>query len=235
MGLNHCFASGIDKPQVSPYSDIMNKLKDRKQTEKRLIRAVGTVLVESGFGAVGVNSVAKAAGVDKVLIYRYFNGLNGLVEAYARAGSFWPDTKELITPSFERELEKHPAKALAKLLSGYAKALEKRPEALEVMAWELSAHTGLATILEKFRENQALSLTQKLSEVKQLEGIDVEALCALLSAAINYLLLRKRTVRMFCGLDITKSKDWKRFETGIETMLGALLAQNMGQNTQTVK
>ena len=53
--------------------------KGRLQTEQKILQALGQVLLEQGFPAVGINAVARQAGCDKVLIYRYFNGLEGLL------------------------------------------------------------------------------------------------------------------------------------------------------------
>ena len=55
----------------------------RLRTEQRLVSAVGELLRESGVAALGVNAVAERAGVEKVLVYRYYGGLDGLMEAYA--------------------------------------------------------------------------------------------------------------------------------------------------------
>ena len=41
--------------------------------------------------ALGVNAVAARAGVSKVLIYRYFESLDGLIAAYIRTHDFWID------------------------------------------------------------------------------------------------------------------------------------------------
>ncbi|HKZ16288.1 MAG TPA: TetR/AcrR family transcriptional regulator, partial [Geobacteraceae bacterium] len=56
--------------------------RDREATRTRLIQAVGALLARHGFTAIGVNAVAKEAGVDKVLIYRYFGGLPQLIAAF---------------------------------------------------------------------------------------------------------------------------------------------------------
>ena len=62
--------------------------KDREVTKQRLLGAVGEVLVERGYAGIGVNAIAKKAGVDKVLIYRYFNDLDGLLEAFVLRKDF---------------------------------------------------------------------------------------------------------------------------------------------------
>ena len=70
--------------------------RDREATEARILNAVGEVLARDGFGAIGVNAIAKQAGVDKVLIYRYFGGLPELLAEWGRSGRFWPRVDELL-------------------------------------------------------------------------------------------------------------------------------------------
>ncbi|MBK7457943.1 MAG: helix-turn-helix transcriptional regulator [Betaproteobacteria bacterium] len=53
------------------------------------------MLARDGFGAVGVNAIARQAGVDKVLIYRYFDGLPALLRAWGESGRFWPRVADL--------------------------------------------------------------------------------------------------------------------------------------------
>ena len=62
----------------------MSGTRDRKTSETKLINAVHRLLIEKGFQAVGINSVAEEAHLNKVLIYRYFGGIDGLLDAYAR-------------------------------------------------------------------------------------------------------------------------------------------------------
>ena len=44
-------------------------IRDRGQTQQILIGAVGRVLAKDGFVGLGINTIAREAGVDKVLIY----------------------------------------------------------------------------------------------------------------------------------------------------------------------
>ena len=55
--------------------------RDRAATEEMLVKAAREVLASDGFQGLGINAVARQAGCDKQLIYRYFGGLDGLVDA----------------------------------------------------------------------------------------------------------------------------------------------------------
>ncbi|HCV71491.1 MAG TPA: TetR family transcriptional regulator, partial [Agrobacterium sp.] len=59
-----------DKPE--------KRIKDRAATEKAIFEAARSLLAEEGFQGFGINAVARRAGCDKQLIYRYFGGLEGL-------------------------------------------------------------------------------------------------------------------------------------------------------------
>ena len=63
--------------------------RNRQTTEQVLLDAVRELVEESGFENVGVNAVATRAGVSKMLIYRYFGSLDGLIAAYIRQHDFW--------------------------------------------------------------------------------------------------------------------------------------------------
>lgn len=40
--------------------------------------------------SIGINRIAERAGVSKVLIYRYFGGVDGLVTYYIKMGKLFP-------------------------------------------------------------------------------------------------------------------------------------------------
>jgi len=63
--------------------------RNRKATEQKILKAVGSLLARGGFRTFGINAVARQARVDKVLIYRYFGGMPDLLRAYAEAGTYW--------------------------------------------------------------------------------------------------------------------------------------------------
>src|SRR5262249_27082715 len=68
----------------------------RARTEEEILAAVGRLLESSGFDELGMNAVAREAGVDKVLVYRYFGKLPDLLRAFAERGGHWPTDAELV-------------------------------------------------------------------------------------------------------------------------------------------
>ena len=126
--------------------------RNREETSARLLAAVGEVLARDGFGALGVNAVAKQAGVDKVLIYRYFGGLPELLKAWGESGRFWPGVDELLGSDREGFLRLRLAERYARFFEHFIDGLRARPLTLEIMAAEITERNELTAILETERE-----------------------------------------------------------------------------------
>ena len=62
--------------------------RDREATERRLLDTIEKMVIENGFEKIGVNAVAAQSGVSKILIYRYFGSVDGLMAAYIRQHDF---------------------------------------------------------------------------------------------------------------------------------------------------
>jgi AcrR family transcriptional regulator len=79
--------------------------RNRQETANRIVESAIQLLQRNGFAAWGVNAVARSAGVDKVLLYRYFESLDGLLDAIVDQTSFWPDPEGLPDDSAEAFIE----------------------------------------------------------------------------------------------------------------------------------
>jgi AcrR family transcriptional regulator len=197
----------------------------REETERRLVQALEDVLREEGFAAIGVNAVAQRAGVDKVLIYRYFDGLPGLLRRYAESGSFWPTLDEILGADRAVLREPDPARLVARVLGGYARALRARPVTLELLAWECGQRTDLTAVLEDARERAMEQLYAELRDAG-VGGNDPLQLTvgALLSAGVHYLAMRGRFIPSFAGIAIGSEAGWAAVEEATESIYRGLAA-----------
>jgi AcrR family transcriptional regulator len=189
--------------------------RDRASTRARLVQAVGTLLARQGFTALGVNAVAKEAGVDKVLIYRYFGGMPELLRAFGKSGEFWPSFEEMTGGDVIALRQLPLSESIAILMQNYVKAMRRRPLTQEILAWESVERNELTRVLENIREEVSMQLFRELGS--GLKGIDadVAAVTALLAAAVNYLVIRSRTIRIFNTVDIRSDEGWKRLEKAV--------------------
>ena len=79
--------------------------RNRQLTEKKILAAAHQLLADNGFESWGVNELARQAGLDKVLIYRYYGSLDGLLSAVIQSTDFWPDPDSLPENSAENFIE----------------------------------------------------------------------------------------------------------------------------------
>ena len=75
-------------------------MKDREQTKRKLIDAVGILIKSKGFNGIRISKVARQAGVDRKLIYRYFENMKNLTEAYIVENDYWMEIPQGLTMQF---------------------------------------------------------------------------------------------------------------------------------------
>ena len=198
-------------------------VRDREATRQRLIQAVGTILARSGFTGLGVNAVARTAGVDKVLIYRYFGGLPELIIAFGREGNFWPTIEELAGCNMERYAQLPLEAKLQQLSRNFTQAIRNRPLTQEIMAWEMVERTQLTIELETIRENTMLRFFELFFPALQAQ-IDFNAIAAVIGSAVSYLACRSRKIQWYNGVDLQSDEGWQRIESAIDTIIKGIVA-----------
>jgi len=198
------------------------KIRDKQITSRRLISAVGSLLAKQGFKGVGINSVAREAGVDKVLIYRYFEGLEGLIAAFGKEGDFWPSALELAGGDLQKFSLMPLDERLSSFATNFVRSLQKRPMTQAIMAWEIIETNNLTDELERIREQSIIEFFQ-LFFMKDRPRIDLQAIIMLIGAAISYLVLRSRNIDLYGGMDIGSEQGWKRLESAIDTIIIGVL------------
>ena len=201
--------------------------KNAEETKQRILDALGHLLAKSGFHAVGVNALARAAGVDKVLIYRYFGGLPQLLRTFALQGGFWPGLDELMGGGL-KELAGLPAAIIgARILKGHLRQLLKRDNTREIMRWELVERNELTDELARTREQQGLQLLDMMKSlpVNLSAGGDLPAVTAILHAGITYLVLRAKTADVYNGVELGTEAGWKRIEAAIDELSDAYFSR----------
>ncbi|OLN29638.1 transcriptional regulator, TetR family [Desulfovibrio sp. DV] len=198
--------------------------KDREATKRRLIAAVGRVLARQGFRAVGVNTVAREAGVDKVLIYRYFDGLPGLVAAFSREGDFWPDVDELAGGDRQAFLALSFTERMVAASRNYLRAIRSRPLTQEILSWRFLEHNELTEALDTTRAEVGQDFLELVATGVALPPVDLTAFRALIGAAIHHLVVRELHEPNFAGLPLDNPASWDR----LEAMIGRIIRGALG-------
>jgi len=189
--------------------------RDREATKARILGAVGVVLARDGFGAVGVNAIAKEAGVDKVLIYRYFGGLPELLREWGASGRFWPRVAELLGADPQAFHRLDAPERYARFFEHFIDALRERPLTLEILAAEIVERNDLTAILESEREAWGEEASRLLAAGEFARRPALRGLTLLLVAGVQYLLVRSRKIRIFGGVDLTNDAGWDELKASI--------------------
>ena len=177
------------------------------------------MILRDGLAGVGINALARAAGYDKVLIYRYFGDLDGVYAAYAANGDFWWTVEDL-TEGFDPSRTPLAA-ALKTMLRRHAEALRSRPITLAVLAAELTHRTALVVALEALRERRALQASVWLGARYRLPprpGFRRRSACCSESRSTISPLRARTLKRDERRREIAGGEDWRRIFAAIDAM-----------------
>ena len=189
--------------------------RDRDGTARSLQQAAMRILARDGFAALGPNAIAAEAGCDKKLIYRYFGGLEGLLEALGGDLATW-----LGGPPPSPPPGADYAARLAALLEGYAAGLRGDPALQRVLAAELSQADETLKRLDAARSAaMGAWVGQVLAGTAPPPGVDAPAINAVLLAALHYLTLIGATQGRFAGLDCASPEGRARIDAALQFLL----------------
>jgi len=183
--------------------------RDREETRKKILAAMGRLLARKGSRGLGINAIAREAQVDKVLIYRYFGGLNQLYQAFAIEGKTFPSLEEMTEGRLSELPNLSPAEGVKVIILGFARAIRRRPITKEMMRWDLQERTVLTDVLAAERNRQS---QQWFALAPDLHGADLPAMVSLLVAGQVFLTLRAKTADTYNGIDLRSESGWKRIE-----------------------
>lgn len=191
------------------------KPRNKEETNRMLIAAVGEIIRESGYKGLGVNKVALRAGVAKKNIYTNFGSYNNLLRTYIRSKDFW-------TPVFEKfhlsdspkggELQQY----LKETFQEQFKYFFSEKEMQEFIHWQISEPNALLRQISDEREIQGAKIASTATEHFKDSGVSLRSVLALILGGIYYVVWHAdKNKSVVCGLDIN---DERQREELIETI-----------------
>ena len=196
--------------------------RDKKTTKQRLINAVGEILRKEGFHGIGVNAIAKNAGVDKVLIYRYFGNLDGLLKAFIAQKDYFSNLKDILGESMNVTDKQEAIEVSKQIFVGQLRQILHNKELQEILLWELHHKNHVTDAVAEAREQQGKIILQEMSRVVDFNKVDFPAIANILIGGIYYLILRSRIVNMYNEIDLSTDEGWQRMENAILHLLDTL-------------
>lgn len=191
----------------------INNEKDRESTEKKLLEAVGEIIIKHGFDKVGINAIASKAGVSKVLIYRYFGSIDNIIVEYLSQNDFW------LSFSVDFPKDENLKGFIKKMFRDQIIQLRSSRLEQELYRWELTNHNGVIEKLRLKREAKGITLITIISQLAKHPQEEVAAIATLLSAAISYLVLLSDNCSMYNGIDLQSDKGWDQLASGIDLLI----------------
>jgi len=201
----------------SPVSPAV-RLRGRAATETSIIEAGERILLRDGFPGLNVQTLAAEAGCDRKLVYRYFDGADGVVARIAvRAHA-----------DLARALEAAPAAGSGSLrafaresLSAWLGALRASPLSLRLMAWALVEASPLLNRIEAGRSAVLQAwLRERRPRLRLPPSGDAVAINAVLLAAVQHLALTGEARPGAGGVALDEA-GWARIEAALDTLLAA--------------
>lgn len=190
----------------------------REKTEQAILKALDDQLSEGGMTTVGINSIAKRAGVSKELIYRYFDGMPGLMLAWMQGRDFWSSKSGTLASEETSALS--PAALIRTMLHEQEAVLSNDPALAEVRRWELIERNEVSEKLSRRRETIARGFIDRLDGLT--DKADVPGIVSILLAGVLYLSLRAKTEDVFVGVPLRTPEGWDRIWGAVDQLLTAL-------------
>ncbi len=208
-----------DKTQKPPAA----RPRNRDETRAAILAAAQSLLAQEGFSGFGVNALARCSGFDKQLIYRYFGGLDGLVDALGETLAGWVSTH--LVPALDQNPGPGYGDLLEAVLIAYLDALRGDSLMQKLVAWELSDPSPQVRRLSDQRARAMGELVARLRGERQpAPGVDAPALNAILIAAIQHLVLAGASSGRFTGMALASDDDWDRAKAMLSRIIRALHA-----------
>lgn len=186
----------------------MTQQKRRTETEKKTVDAMREQLSEHGFREIGINAIARRAGVSKELIYRYFGSVEAILERMMREQDFWPSARWLNEIS-DRDETHGP---VANMILRQGRFLRENDVLREIRNWELVDRNEVTAKLAGERERASL---QFLNDHQIDPEDDKTPQIVLLLAGMLYLTLRSNTASSFMGVALDSEEGWGRLNDAV--------------------
>ncbi|MEZ0539760.1 TetR/AcrR family transcriptional regulator [Fibrella arboris] len=210
-----------------------NMVRNRLRTEQRLIDTVHELITEGGFDKVKINHLAQRANVNKILIYRYFGGLDGLINAY------YEKYKPIVAaPPIDVERLKDATieeffKACADFILTEFRLLRANPQAQELLRNDLvNNKPGAINPVAFQKEEQTRIMIEKLGEI--IQSMYGRSFAAIIISGMTMLTFMAHDKRTMMGIDLGSDEGWQEIERTIERVFyGVALAtkERLGSNT----
>jgi AcrR family transcriptional regulator len=200
----------------------INRQPRRIRTEQAIMDGFETVLIREGAARVTLQAIATEAGVAKTLIYKYFDGMEGLIKAWAQQREIFLPLEELFPdPDAAVESLHSDPYAFAKMqILKQAEHMRRHPVYIELCLAELSGSGPVIDALLELRHERNEAESKALGETMDGASLPMLLPVMLMPAAITYLAMRARKSPFYAGMiQLDTDEGWDSMMAAVEQLL----------------
>lgn len=192
----------------------------KSRTMNKLILAVGEVIQEKGYSGLNISNISKKAGVDRKLVYTYFNSLDNLIETYIKQKDYWSTKAKDTIEELSENPQRINADEISFLLRGQFESILSDKSLQKFIHWEIGEKNKILRKLSDNREDTGERLLRHLDSYFDPKDIDLRAVLALQVGGLYYLALHAETNgSTFCGIDITRDEGKERIKKALDILI----------------
>lgn len=208
------------KPKNKPRKRSSGPIRDKSRTKARMIAAVGEVIQKKGYPGLTAPNVARAAGIDKKLVWTYFGGIDNLIEEYIKQKDFWRIADKGSISELLKNPEEIGEEQINELLQDHLRVTLGDKALQKIIHWELGENKKILRKIADKREEIGEKLFSVIMPNFENAPVDLRARLALMIGGIYYLSLHAKANRStFCGIDINETEGKERIENEIQNMI----------------
>jgi AcrR family transcriptional regulator len=196
-------------------------MKNKEQTKRKLIDAVSEIFRNEGPSGLGVNKVARLAGVNKKLIYRYFTSFEELVETYIVETDYWMIFADNVQQMITEINASDSQKLVTDILQNQFRYFYNEKQMQKLISWEISSNSDLMRSIHNARESMGQKILALTDEHFKESSVNFRAVSALLVGGIYYTILHTRfNGGLFSDLDLSTEHGRAEMIRTIDDIIG---------------
>lgn len=152
-----------------------------------------------------------------MLIYHYFNSLDGLIAAYIQQHDYWINFDEQLPD------KEHIGEFIKEIFKRQIAMLRQDYTLRRLYRWELTSNNTFIKELWEKREAKRVWLADTVGKLSKHPQKETAAMASIFTAAISYPSLLEEECSIFNGINIQTEDGWKELEKGINILIAIWL------------
>lgn len=167
-----------------------------RQIEADVMAAVANIVAERGISFVSIKEAAKLSRTEPIVLERRYKNDEGLIRAYTAQFDYFLNDHIALDPMGYDSADAF----FESLIDVFVQTLHKAKDMQSIMVWEMYEDSALTRKSARKREETLKDFLPAFAELIDRDKIEPEALFAVLTGGLYYVMLRGSR-STFCGID----------------------------------